>query len=723
VGNDAEAAGLELTLSGPTLRFHHAAVVAVCGAAMPITLDGRALAPWQAHEVEAGGVLRIGSAAAGGGSRGYLAVRGGIDVPAYLGSRATFTLGQFGGHAGRTLRTGDMLHLGDEPAAAPVAALEAAAVPPYAGQGREWDIAVLYGPHGAPDFFTEPDIATFFATPWEVHYNSSRTGVRLIGPKPEWARRDGGEAGLHPSNIHDNAYAIGAIDFTGDMPVILGPDGPSLGGFVCPAVVVAAERWKLGQLRPGDRIRFRRVSQADAAALQARQDAWVETLQAPAATHFDDAGDASPILLERPAAAGRPGLVIRQAGDRYVLVELGTMQLDIALRMRIHALYAAMRASAMDGIVDLTPGIRSLQVHFDPKRLDRTRLVDALAAADAALGDTGQLTVPSRTVWLPLSWDDGATRLAIDKYMQSVRPDAPWCPSNIEFIRRINGLASIEDVRRIVFEADYLVLGLGDVYLGAPVATPVDPRHRLVTTKYNPARTWTPENAVGIGGAYMCVYGMEGPGGYQFVGRTLQMWNRWRDAASGAAAFEAGKPWLLRFFDRIRFYPVGEEELLQIRRDFPAGRYPVRIEDGRFSMSDYGRFLDDNAAGIARFKQTQQAAFEAERERWRAAGSAEYVGEPEADDAAADDGDLAPGARSVASQVPGSVWKVMVGDGDVVAEGDVLVVIESMKMEFSVFAPCAGRVLKLRCAEGGTVGAGQEVVVLMPADSDAVEAA
>ena len=109
--------------------------------------------------------------------------------------------------------------------------------------------------------------------------------------------------------------------------------------------------------------------------------------------------------------------------------------------------------------------------------------------------------------------------------MQSVRPDAPWCPSNIEFIRRINGLNSIDDVHRIVFDASYLTLGLGDVYLGAPVATPIDPRHRLVTTKYNPARTWTPENAVGIGGAYLCVYGMEGPGGYQFVGRTLQMWN------------------------------------------------------------------------------------------------------------------------------------------------------------------------------------------------------
>ena len=152
----------------------------------------------------------------------------------------------------------------------------------------------------------------------------------------------------------------------------------------------------------------------------------------------------------------------------------------------------------------------------------------------------------TRTIHLPLSWDDPQTRLAIQKYVTTVRPGAPWCcPNNIEFIRRVNGLDSIDDVKRIVFDADYLVMGLGDVYLGAPVATPLDPRHRLVTTKYNPARTWTPENAVGIGGAYMCVYGMEGPGGYQFVGRTVQMWNRFNKTSDFTL------PYLLRFFDQI----------------------------------------------------------------------------------------------------------------------------------------------------------------------------
>jgi urea carboxylase len=113
-----------------------------------------------------------------------------------------------------------------------------------------------------------------------VHYNSSRTGVRLIGPRPQWARADGGEAGLHPSNIHDNAYAIGTVDFTGDMPVILGPDGPSLGGFVCPATVIEADLWKLGQLRPGDTLRFEAVDLATARRLAGGVDAAVENLAA-----------------------------------------------------------------------------------------------------------------------------------------------------------------------------------------------------------------------------------------------------------------------------------------------------------------------------------------------------------------------------------------------------------------------------------------------------------
>ncbi|MDP3348027.1 MAG: 5-oxoprolinase/urea amidolyase family protein [Hydrogenophaga sp.] len=675
VGNAADAAALEITLSGPTLRFNTATVVAVTGAPARLTLNGETVPMWQAIDVPAGATLAVGRCEHG--VRLALAVAGGLDVPLYLGSRSTFTLGQFGGHAGRHLRTGDVLHLAGDAQQAPGTEV---VIPDYT---NHWDINVLYGPHGAPDFFTPDDITLFFGTDWKIHHNSSRTGVRLIGPKPQWARTDGGEAGLHPSNIHDNAYAIGAIDFTGDMPVILGPDGPSLGGFVCPAVVLHDELWKLGQLRPGDTVRF----------------------------HRQAGSPASPVLDDRAAEGDRPRRVIRQAGDRYVLIEFGPLTLDLELRMRVQALLHGLKAQQLKGVIDLTPGIRSLQVHFDPALLPRSELLQIISAADDALPPVDEMVVPSRTVVLPLSWDDPQTKLAIEKYMQSVRPDAPWCPSNIEFIRRINGLDSIEDVFKIVFDARYLVLGLGDVYLGAPVATPLDPRHRLVTTKYNPARTWTPENAVGIGGAYLCVYGMEGPGGYQFVGRTLQMWNRWRHGTPGSD-FE--QPWLLRFFDQIQFEAVSEEELKTIRANFPHGGYALRTEDGTFSLKDYRRFLADNAASIGAFKATQQAAFEAERERWVAAGQNDFTSDDAAASAGvADEVDLPEGGRLLATSVPGNVWKVSVSVGQQVQAGDVLLVIESMKMEFNLLAPANATVHSLMCAQGGAVSAGQNVLVLI----------
>ena len=198
--------------------------------------------------------------------------------------------------------------------------------------------------------------------------------------------------------------------------------------------------------------------------------------------------------------------------------------------------------------------------------------------------------------------------------MHGVRDDAPWCPWNIEFIRRVNGLATVEDVRRIVFDASYLVLGLGDVYLGAPVATPLDPCHRLVTTKYNPARTWTPENAVGIGGAYLCIYGMEGPGGYQFVGRTIQVWN----SESRGPHFEV--PWLLRTFDQIRWFPVTADELLAMRQAHGRGALDLEIGETLFRPADHRRDLVRHADDIAAFQQTQRAAFAAERAAWEASG-------------------------------------------------------------------------------------------------------
>jgi urea carboxylase len=559
LGNPEGAPGLECMLEGPILHFTEPTTVCVTGAAIEVPM-------WQPVEYPAGSTLTLGKIS-GPGLRTYILFAGGLDVESYLGSVATFTLGRFG----RALKRKDVLRCAasTELARTPVPIQERPALT------SNWTVDVLEGPHAAPEFFTREDIEMLYATDWEVHFNSARTGVRLIGPRPQWAREDGGDAGLHPSNIHDTPYAVGAVDFTGDTPIVLGPDGPSLGGFVCPATVPTDERWKLGQLRPGDRIRFR-----------------------PRGGLRDDG-----VLGRRE---GDPDVTYRRSGDDNLLIEYGPMELDFALRMRVHALSERISAEAPAGVIDMTPGIRSLQIHVDPAELPVERVLALVQSVERELPQTDDLVVPSRTVRLPLSWDDPSTRLAIDRYMTGVRADAPWCPWNIEFIRRINGLDSVDEVQRIVFDASYLVLGLGDVYLGAPVATPLDPRHRLVTTKYNPARTWTPENAVGIGGAYLCIYGMEGPGGYQFVGRTVQMWKRENDQT----------PWLLRFFDRIHCYPVSAEELLELRER------PVEpaITEGTFALRAHRTALAAEAEQIAEFGERQAAAFTAERAAWAIAG-------------------------------------------------------------------------------------------------------
>ncbi|MXS85698.1 urea carboxylase [Nitrosomonas sp. HPC101] len=717
VGNSDDAAGLEITLAGPTLKFNCNSLIAVCGAPIDVWLDDVPLEQWRSYVIKAGSLLRFGKIHQFG-SRSCLAVEGGIQVPDYLGSKSTFTLGRFGGHAGRALRAGDVLHIlpaeGTEPRVLPPEN-----IPDYTNR---WEIGVLYGPHGAPDFFTEVDIDAFFATDWKVHHNSSRTGIRLIGPKPQWARKDGGEAGLHPSNIHDNPYAVGAIDFTGDMPIILGPDGPSLGGFVCPAVIVQAELWKTGQLKPGDSVRFHSLTAEQALLLEQQQDGMIREPDAcaPAASDMPvlPINRENPVLHRIPANNGRVQVVYRQSGDKYLLIEYGEAVLDIALHFRAHALMAwlqrCIEQGDLPGILDMTPGIRSLQIHFDSRLLDRDHLLDRLISAEQDLPASDDMEMPSRIVHLPLSWDDAATKLAIEKYMQSVRPDAPWCPSNIEFIRRINGLDSIDEVKRIVFDARYLVMGLGDVYLGAPVATPIDPRHRLVTTKYNPARTWTPENAVGIGGAYLCIYGMEGPGGYQFVGRTVQMWNRYRQTQD----FVAGKPWLLRFFDQIRFYPVSEQELLELRHDFITGRFTLRTEDTVFSLRNYHAFLHQHADSIQAFKTCQQKAFEAERERWKAANVQESSSSSDEGEGMLDESgmrnepDLPDGAHAISSDVTGTVWRLLIGIRQPVNAGDPVIIIESMKMEITLSTPVSGVVQQISCKQGDYVCSGQSLLIV-----------
>jgi urea carboxylase len=257
VGNPESAAALEVTLGNFAMRLDADATVAVCGAEAPVTLDDEPLALWQSLPGRAGSELRIG-VAPGPGFRIYVAISGGIDVPPLFGSRATYTMGALGGFEGRALEAGDRLPLAQAAGNGGTARFKESARPAYA---REWEVRAMRGPQSAPDFLTEVDLATFFGRAWPVDRNSNRTGIRLESHKFEWARRSGGIAGGHPSNILDNSYPVGAVNINGDLPVILAPDGPTAGGFIVAATVIHADLWKIGQFRPvGDHVRFREVT-------------------------------------------------------------------------------------------------------------------------------------------------------------------------------------------------------------------------------------------------------------------------------------------------------------------------------------------------------------------------------------------------------------------------------------------------------------------------------
>ncbi|NKY59507.1 urea carboxylase [Nocardia flavorosea] len=703
VGNSLGENGLEATLLGPRLRCTDTTIVCVTGAEAPVTVDGEPAPMWEPITVPAGSVLDIG-APHDTGLRTYLAVRGGILAPDYHGSAATFTLGGFGGITGRAVASGDIL--GIKPDAGGL--LDPAPIPAEDRPefGHTWYVGVGEGPQPAPDYFTPADIAQFYDATWQVQAHANRTGLRLAGPKPAWSRTDGGDAGLHPSNLHDCPYSVGALNLSGDTPILLGPDGPSLGGFACPLTVVSAHRWKLGQMRPGDQVRFVPVADDRTAgfrsspALRGRNVSTPELL----GTREEDNG----VLGRRDAGTGTPEVKYLRGGDDNVLVEYGPMELDLGLRMRVHALSERLGQASIPGLIDITPGVRSLHLHFDADVIDQRTVVRLLGELEDDIPDTADLRVPSRHIELPLSFDDPAIVQAIERYGHGVRPDAPWLPSNIEFIRRINGLDSIDEVRDLVFDAQYMVLGLGDVYLGAPLAVPLDPRHRLVTTKYNPARTWTPADAVGIGGKYLCVYGMESPGGYQLIGRTLPIWSGYRQRAP----FETGKPWLFRFFDRISWYPVSAEELLDLRADMSAGRFEMRTGAGEFAMAEHLEFLAEHAADIAVTEEVRQAAFTAERQRWEAAGEFGAHAEPDPDPDTADTLDLPEDCEIVTAPMMANVWRVEVAEGDRVEAGAPLLVLEAMKMELPVVAEVSGTVRAITATAGDQVTTGAPLVAI-----------
>lgn len=253
VGNDAAAAGLEITLKGPSLRFPLGGVVALTGTRFAATRSSGAALAWNETLVLAAGeTLRLERAVAG--CRCWLALRGGLVLPQVMGSRSTFLPAGFGGHLGRALRAGDRLVSGTR--AGGIRLLRARAP----SRERDARLRVVVGPQASQ--FDDAGLLSFFAGNYRVGAASDRRGLRLSGPAATHARADLPSQGVLP----------GAVQVPPDgQPIILGWDGPVTGGYPVIAAVITADLPKLAQLRPGDAVRFVTVELERAQALAAAQ--------------------------------------------------------------------------------------------------------------------------------------------------------------------------------------------------------------------------------------------------------------------------------------------------------------------------------------------------------------------------------------------------------------------------------------------------------------------
>ncbi|OJD16028.1 urea carboxylase [Emergomyces pasteurianus Ep9510] len=721
VGNPVGLEGLEITLSGPDLLFLGPAIVALCGAPMAATLDGVPFPMWTRVKINAGQRLTIGKTT-DGGCRSYLAVYGGFpSIANWFGSKSTSPMVGVGGYQGRQLASGDLLSITDKlPEINGQLALPKPLIPEYTSH---WELLALAGPYDEGYIIPE-DIEEFYHTIWKVSHNAARGGIRLIGPKPKWARADGGEGGAHPSNLIEYGYPMGTLNWTGDDPCIFPVDCPDLGGFVSSTTIVKADYWRMGQMKAGDTLRYRRVTLEDALSLRRQVEGFVESVVACCSgkARFEElsplnynnlpeskgSADAAKAIVHQIEENGKkqPLVSYRQGGDDYLLIDYGHGAFDLNHRCRVTALIKALREAKGDitfstGLIGTVGCGNSLSLYYDGLRIPQKKLIDYLCKLELELGDLSKARMPSRVYKLPLTFESKRQTAALQRYMETQRPYASYLPDNIDFVAKNNAF-SRQEFENIYLTASFMVVAVG-FFTALPLSLPVDPRQRMNCPKMNPSRVFTPEGQVSWGGSCMALYNVESPGGYQLTGMSIPG----VDILGSKTGYSPEKPWLFEDFDQISFYKVTEEEYERDMALFRSGRYQYKWEDVEFDMAEHNRLLESSKDEVAIIRARQREAqaemlkLETElMERWTAEKAA---GEIPMDAVAAllEDPDII----TIEAPLNANVWKIEVQEGDTIAADQVVTILEAMKLEITVQAD--------RSAAGATV----EKILVKPNDS------
>ncbi|KAI0439813.1 urea carboxylase [Xylaria telfairii] len=698
VGNPTGTEVLEMTLIGPELLFTSSSKIAVCGANCIVTIDGKERPTWSSLFIGAGQRLKIGTIV-GAGCRMYLAVRGGFPkIPSVFGSKSTTPSLKYGGYQGRPLRVGDFLHIQTEESTPPIEPDDFELPPHMIPDMSIEEVYVLQGPHDSEDIITTDDRNLLYSTRWKVGHNSSRSGVRLLGPTPQWARRSGGEAGSHPSNYLDYGYpSPGGMNWGGDSPCIFTVDSPNLGGFICSSTVISADLWKLGQLRPGDAFTLTPVSFENAVTQISRVDAYLAAIYRvvssktitsdvfpryiPRATILQNGA-----ILKTIPSPGKskspPKVTYRQGGDRFLLVEIGEQSADVSIIGRVKLLIDKLQ-SQVDARLLLTPHISSTMIEYDPLEISQQQLLNRVNEIHSQIDTTVNVPISCREVRLPLVMDHPEIEQCIRRYMETTRNKAAYLPDNVEYIRKNNGLSTRREVFDVMLETEFVVPAVG-FYCGAPMFFPLSPKG-LTCQKYNPTRVSTPGGTIGYGGSILAGYSIEAPGGYMIAARSLEMW----DTFGTKPGFTAEQPWLLKPFDKVRFFEVSIEEYDSLARDYFAGRYKWQISPSTFDFQKAFETMNQSQADpdVIEFKRKQREGIserEAEENELYTEWAAEVaLNEAVEEEVVAQDSD----SVTISSPMAANLWKIEVKAGDVIEEGQVVAVLEAMKMEVKVLAP------------------------------------
>ncbi|CCH47099.1 Urea amidolyase [Wickerhamomyces ciferrii] len=693
VGNDKYIECLEINLTGPTIKFYSDALIALAGADFEFEINDQEQPLFTQIFVKAGDVVKIGSSNSKYASKSYLAIKGGFpDVAKYLGSKSCTPTLSLGGHQGRVIFPGDCLTIvsGDSKEFTGYS-LPKNSRPNY--DVESWTVRMLRGPHDTEDIISEEGLKQLYNTTYHVNLNSNRGGTRLDGPSIDFSRTSGGDGGSHPSNILEYTYPFGGLSVVGSQLVMYGPDGGTLSGFICISVPTMADFWKIGQASTGAPINFELVTYSDAIKLSNQREAfitYIETKPTGDSKDFTDILDVvddhidDPVLFKRVGDKNLPDFYIKQAGEKMIIMDFGVVDYDLLNNGRQYILDLKISETLKEGIIRFEAVTGAMCIVFNPLIISRSKLIEEVSKLEESIPPVDELKVPSRIFKFPIAFDHSALSHCLGRYKRSQRPHAPYLPSNTEFVMRANCIETIEDFKAAVVGHTQIVVAVSFL-CALPLLVHTDPRLRFLSSKYNPARTFTPAGAIGTGSIAQAIYTVDSPGGYMIWGMTLP--NGFWDTFSKLEGFD-DLPWILKNFDQVQFYEVTEDELTKMNNDLLTGEYKITSETKEFDFAEYSKWLktvEQETKEIKSMKlqaidvlskeeEIDLAKWEEEKEQAKASKSSTSNG------ASIDD----PNATKVSSHMAANVFKINYQKGDVLSLDDSVIVLEAMKMEISV---------------------------------------